>query len=98
MCDVHSSVQTEAFVRPAPETTAAVNTWLAEHNISAKNISPAGDWLAFSIPVSKASQLFATEFGMFMHTATGREAIRALEYSIPADLAAHINFVHPTVS
>ena len=43
-------------------------------------------------------QLFDTEFGVFMHTATGREAIRALEYSIPADLAAHINFVHPTVS
>ena len=91
-------MQTEAFVRPSQETLTAANAWLAEHNISAKNISAAGDWLAFSIPVSKANQLFATTFGVFKHTATGRKATRALEYSIPADLAAHVALVHPTVS
>lgn len=86
----------EALVAPKPETVAAVNTWLSENGIEASTVSPAGDWLQFAIPVSKANELLETRFSMFNHTPSGRTVIRTLAYSIPADLKGHVDLVHPT--
>lgn len=85
-------------MRPKPETVAAVTAWLAENDITASTISPAGDWLAFSIPVSKANALFDAQFTTFSHLATGESAIRTMAYSIPADLRNDIDLVHPTIT
>lgn len=70
--------------------------WLTENDIVAKKASPAGDWLSFSIPVSKANALLDADFTEFVHTGTGETSIRTLAYSIPADLKGHLDFVHPT--
>ena len=75
-----------------------MNAWLSEHGISAQTISPAGDWLAFSIPVSKANELLDTQFAVFEHEETGTQSVRTLAYSVPADLAQHIELVHPTIT
>ncbi|KAI0633274.1 family S53 protease [Trametes polyzona] len=91
-----SKEEVEAFVTPKPETLAAVNAWLKENDIEATKASPAGDWLSFSIPVSKANALLDAEFSVFNHTATGKTSIRTLSYSIPSDLKGHLDFVHPT--
>ncbi|KAI0356281.1 family S53 protease [Trametes cingulata] len=88
--------EVEAFVAPKPETVAAVTAWLKENDIEATKASPAGDWLSFSIPVSKANALLNTEFAVFNHTPTGSTHVRTLAYSIPADLQGHLDFVHPT--
>jgi tripeptidyl-peptidase I len=90
--------ETEKFLAPKPETVEAVNAWLKENDITAKTISPAGDWISFSIPVSKANQLLSTQFTVFKHADTGHETVRTLAYSVPADLVPHIDLVHPTVT
>ena len=90
--------QVNAFVAPKPETVEAVNAWLKENDIEATTVSPAGDWLSFSIPVSKANQLLSTQFTVFKHAETGKETVRTLAYSVPADLAPHIDLVHPTIT
>lgn len=90
--------EVEAFVAPTPETVSVVNAWLSENGISATTISPAGDWLAFSIPVSKANELLDTEFSEFKHLDTGDTSVRTLAYSIPADLQGHVDLVHPTIT
>ncbi|KZV98447.1 family S53 protease [Exidia glandulosa HHB12029] len=90
--------QVEAFVRPKPETMAAVNAFLVENGINATSISPAGDWLAFSIPVSKANDIFESDYTVFSHAETGTSAIRTLGYSIPASLRGAIDLVHPTIT
>lgn len=59
-------------------------------------MSPAGDWLGFTVPVSKANEMFDADFSVFKHVASGKESIRTLSYSIPASLDSHLNFVHPT--
>ncbi len=76
----------------------AVNAWLSENSISATTISPAGDWLAFEIPVSKANELLDADFTVFQHTETGDQSIRTLSYSVPSDLTSHIELVHPTIT
>ncbi|GBE84570.1 hypothetical protein SCP_0605490 [Sparassis crispa] len=41
------------FVSPAAESLAAVNNWLQANNIDAAVLTPAGDWISFSVPVSQ---------------------------------------------
>ncbi|OSD03903.1 family S53 protease [Trametes coccinea BRFM310] len=91
-----SKEQVEAFVAPKQETVDAVTAFLKENGIEATTSSPAGDWLSFSIPVSKANAVFDAEFSVFNHTPTGTTSVRTLAYSIPADLVGKLDFVHPT--
>ncbi|KAJ2985446.1 hypothetical protein NUW54_g10149 [Trametes sanguinea] len=92
-----SKEEVEKFVAPSADSVAAVQAWLADNDIEAKTISPAKDWLSFSIPVSKANTLLNTEFSVFTHEETGKTSIRTLAYSIPADLRGHVDLVHPTI-
>ena len=75
-----------------------MHTWLRQAGLNATTVSPAGDWLGISVPVSTANALFAADFAVYTHAETGAEAIRTMAYSIPAELEGHLDFVHPTVS
>ncbi|GBE83676.1 Tripeptidyl-peptidase sed3 [Sparassis crispa] len=86
------------FVSPAAESLAAVNNWLKANNIDTTVLTPAGDWMGFSISVSQANKLFDTEFSTFEHSASCEQSIRTLAYSIPAELQGHLDFVHPTIT
>ncbi|OJT13117.1 Tripeptidyl-peptidase sed3 [Trametes pubescens] len=90
--------EVEKFVAPSADSVAAVNAWFAENGITAKTVSPAGDWLSFSIPVSQANDLLDADFSVFTHQETGQTSIRTLAYSIPADLKEHVDLVHPTIT
>lgn len=94
----YPELQVEAFVAPSSDTTSAVNEWLSANGLKASPISPAGDILSFSIPVSQANTLFDAAFSVFTHEATGKQAIRTLSYSLPSVLTNHIQFVHPTTA
>ena len=87
--------QVEKLVAPNPESVEAVNAWLKENNITTSTNSPAGDWLAFSLPVSKANELFSADFSVFTHTESGAEVVRTLSYILPASLQQHVDLVHP---
>lgn len=70
-----------------------------EHGLSeASPITPAGDCLSIDVPVSKANELFETEFSVYTHSETGRQVVRTLSYLIPADLVGHLDLVHPIVT
>ena len=87
----------ESFVAPKQETVDAVMAWLKENDIEATKASPAGDWLSFSIPVSKANELFDADFTVFTNDANGKQTIRTMSYSLPSELQGHVDLVHPTV-
>jgi len=93
-----TKTEVEAFVTPSSETTAALNQWLSANGLAASPISPSGNMLGLSIPVSKANELFAADFSVFTHQATGEQSIRTLSFSIPSGLTSHIEFVHPTTA
>lgn len=75
-----------------------MNSWLQENNIQASTISPAGDWLGFSVSVAQANELFDADFSVYNHTATGTVAVQTMQYSIPSDLKGHLELVHPTTT
>ncbi|KZV99716.1 hypothetical protein EXIGLDRAFT_745985 [Exidia glandulosa HHB12029] len=93
-----SKEQVEAFSRPSDETLRVVNAWLAEEGITSKPLTPAGDWIAVSIPVSQANRMFNTQFTTFTHEPSGTQFVRTMAYSLPVDIAPHVQLVHPTVS
>ncbi|KAJ7738741.1 family S53 protease-like protein [Mycena metata] len=86
------------YVKPTAETLSAVTEWLKENNLVAKSISPAGDLLQISLPISKANDLLSAQFTTFKHVASGKESIRTLSYSVPESLKEEIQFFHPTVA
>ncbi|KAJ7473309.1 Pro-kumamolisin, activation domain-containing protein [Mycena latifolia] len=86
------------YVKPTTETLSAVTEWLNENDIVATAVSPAGDLLQISLPISKANDLLSTQFAAFKHVASGTENIRTLSYSVPTELQSHIQFFHPTVA
>ncbi|KAI0727417.1 peptidase S8/S53 domain-containing protein [Fomitopsis betulina] len=87
-----------AYVAPTEETTSAVNAWLAEHNVTATPLTPAGDWVSFTVPVSKANEMFEADYGVYTHAESGKVTIRTLSYSIPSDLSNHLKVVYPTTT
>lgn len=88
----------EEFVRPSQQSTSLVNEWLQSNGLTATTITPAGDWLAVSMPVSKANAMLGAQFSTFTHTQTGAQNVRTLAYSIPSALQGHLDFVHPTIT
>ncbi|KAJ6489757.1 family S53 protease-like protein [Mycena sanguinolenta] len=87
-----------SFVKPTAETSSNVSAWLSENAITSTPVSPAGDIIEFTISVAEANNLLSTQFSIFNYVETGKTSIRTLEYSIPAELQQHIDFVHPTTS
>ncbi|KAI0055948.1 family S53 protease [Artomyces pyxidatus] len=90
--------EVEKFVAPTQETVDSVTAYLSEHGLSATPFSPAGDWLSLNLTVAQANVLFDTQFSTFVHVKTGITSVRTLEYSIPAALQGHLDFVHPTIT
>lgn len=90
--------QVEALVRPSALTTFLVNEWLFLNGVQPSVISPAGDWLSITVPVSKANSLFGADFQVFTHNTTGKESIRTMNYKLPQNLKEHVQFVHPTTT
>ncbi|TFY50872.1 hypothetical protein EVJ58_g10852 [Rhodofomes roseus] len=88
----------QAYMAPTNKTSTAVNAWLSENDLQATSLSGAGDWLSVQMLVSTANDLLGANFSVFTKSATGQQAIRTLNYSIPSDLTDHLDLVHPTVS
>jgi tripeptidyl-peptidase-1 len=85
-------------VKPAKASVDAVNAFLELNGVNSTTLSPAGDWLGFSVPVNKANEMFDADFSIYKHATTGQESIRTLSYSIPSFLQRHLDLVHPTTT
>ncbi|KAF7981933.1 hypothetical protein HWV62_30707 [Athelia sp. TMB] len=93
-----SKEEVEEYVKPSQAAIDAVHAYLKANGVEATTMSPAGDWLGFSVPVSKANDMFNAEFSVYQHVASGKEQIRTLSYSIPSSLSEHLDYVHPTTN
>lgn len=92
-----SKEEVAAFVKPTNLSTTMVNDWLASNHLASISVSLSGSTFQVSLPVSKANEMLGTNFHVFRENTTGKQAIRALSYSIPASLKGHLDHVHPTV-
>ncbi|EKM48428.1 uncharacterized protein PHACADRAFT_266366 [Phanerochaete carnosa HHB-10118-sp] len=93
-----SKEEVEKVVAPTAQASGAVNAWLSQAGVNATPISPTGDWLSITVPVSQANELFDADFAVHTHSETGKQTVRTMSYSIPSELAGHIDLVHPTIT
>lgn len=87
--------QVEEMTRPSSDALSAVSGFLAEHG--AKDIQYSSGFLRAVLPISVAEKMLSTKYSSFIHGPTGRVAVRCANYSLPADIAEHVDFVAPTI-
>jgi tripeptidyl-peptidase-1 len=93
-----SKEQVDELVRPHPDTTEAVDTWLSHHGISPDSChrTVAGDWLNLDLTVEQAERMFGAKYEIFAHPETAESVVRTMSYSLPRALHGHIDVVTPT--
>ncbi|KAJ7172970.1 hypothetical protein C8R43DRAFT_1102784 [Mycena crocata] len=64
--------------------------WCSAHNVSCSSVGEAGDWISFTVPVATANKMLSAKYETFQHTESG--------YSLPAQVAKHIDVVHPSTA
>lgn len=84
-----------AYTSPSDATVSVATEWLNKHGIQA---SVYHDWVSFTSTVRTANKLLDTEFGWYQYQDSpgASPKLRALSYSIPEHVAAHIDLVQPT--
>ncbi|KAJ6450427.1 family S53 protease-like protein [Mycena vitilis] len=88
--------EVKAFVQPSAETDAAFNAFASANGLKPTVISPNGDWVSITLPVSQANDLFAAQFEVFSHPSLAGNIMRTLSVSLPSELVGHVDVVHPT--
>jgi tripeptidyl-peptidase I len=81
-------------------TITSVKSWLKDFGIAEERItlSLSRNWLRMNLTIEEAQSLLKTEYREYEHLATSKQSVGCEEYSIPADLRRHIDYVTPTVN
>ncbi|KAJ2994961.1 hypothetical protein NUW58_g1410 [Xylaria curta] len=80
---------------PRQESLSSVHAWLKDAGV--ERIEEDADWLTFKTTVGVANKMLDTKFSWFVSEETNpRKILRTLEYSVPEEIAEHINLVQPT--
>lgn len=74
------------------ESIAAVTSWLQKSG--ATNVVNAGSEVSFTISVGQANRMLDTTFKVYTNGQT--QKLRTLAYSVPDDMAKHIELISPT--
>ncbi|KAJ7697244.1 subtilisin-like protein [Mycena rosella] len=90
--------EVKAFAQPSAETVAAFNAFASANGLKPTVISPNGDWVTISLPVSQANKLFGAEFEVFMHPSLPGPITRTLSVSLPSELVGHVEVLDPTTA
>ena len=85
--------EVNAMFGASNESIAAVKSWLESSGV--KNYAAQGDSIWFETTVSTASSMLGTTFHNFADS-TGSMKLRTTQYSVPDDLAAHVDLISPT--
>ena len=83
------------MLMPSEQTVSSVSSWLKAAGI--ESFETDADWVTFKTTVGVANELLGTQFSWFLsNEAKPRKVLRTLEYSVPDEVAQHINMVQPT--
>ncbi|KAJ7121434.1 family S53 protease-like protein [Mycena epipterygia] len=88
--------EVKSFVQPSPETVSAFDAFALMNGLKPTVISPNGDWVSITLPVSQANKLFAAQFELFTHPDMANPITRTLSVSLPSELVGHLDVLHPT--
>ncbi|KAF3037579.1 Tripeptidyl-peptidase sed2 [Didymella keratinophila] len=80
---------------PTEEASSSVAAWLKAAGV--EDFQQDADWVTLKTTVGVANKMLETQFAWYVsEEAKPRKVLRALEYSVPEDVASYINLVQPT--
>ncbi|KAI1166308.1 subtilisin-like protein [Nemania serpens] len=80
---------------PSQESLSSVHTWLRDTGV--ESVEEDADWVTFKTTVGVANKMLDTRFAWYLsEEPKPRRVLRTLEYSVPDEVAGHINLVQPT--
>lgn len=88
--------QVRQLLRPSPGLSNQIISWLNAENISPDSIELDGNWIAFQATVYQAERMLKTQYFSFKDKKSDITVVRALEYSVPSEIYAHIQLIEPT--
>lgn len=94
----HTNVQVKSFVAPSSDAVNAFNSFASVNGLKTSVISPYGDWVSVSLPVSKANKLFGANYTNFTHAGLPDPIMRTLSISLPSELVGHVDVIHPSTA
>ncbi|KAK6981616.1 family S53 protease-like protein [Favolaschia claudopus] len=90
--------EVKAFVSPSSEAVDAFNAFASANGLKTSVISPHGDWISATLPISQANSLFGAKYTNFTHPDLAKPLMRTLSVSLPAELAPHVKVIHPSTA
>ncbi|KAL4932388.1 S53 family peptidase [Aspergillus undulatus] len=79
---------------PSKQASSDVHSWLSSSGVEFEQDA---DWVNFRTTVEQANALLGAEFLWYAPTdSDGDRVLRTLEYSVPENIASHINMIQPT--
>lgn len=90
------------LVAPHRHSIDRFHVYLSRHGVDSKSLVYSDEDLSRSIAilpgvsVQLAERLLGTRYRVYQNTKTGHEIVRAMEYSLPADVHGDIDWVQPT--
>jgi tripeptidyl-peptidase-1 len=92
-----SREEVSTMLRAADESRITVWSWLMAAGVPSQNISDHHrDWLQVTTQVQMAEMMLNNTFLWYREISSGHQRLRALQYSVPAEIAPHINVIQPT--
>jgi tripeptidyl-peptidase-1 len=93
-----TSAQVVDMFAPRQETVSAVMGWLRDFGVNTAHVrtSASKGWLSFNLTVGEAEQLLKTDYYVYEHS-SGKLHPATEEYSVPATIQPHIDFITPTL-
>ncbi|KAI8626087.1 subtilisin-like protein [Xylariaceae sp. FL1651] len=88
-----SRLELRSYTAPTDQAVSSVVDWLTNSKI--KSLVD-NDWITFSTTVEKANELLNTTFAWYQYERGGSPKLRTLDYSVPDELAEHIDLIQPT--
>ena len=81
------------------ETVEAVRSWLVSVGVPEDRIrqSQGLSWLSFNASVGEAESIFRAKYHFWSHENSGKMHVACDEYSLPANIQKHVDFVYPSV-
>jgi tripeptidyl-peptidase-1 len=92
-----SNQQVHDLVAPEPKSVQSVMAFLKGHGVEGVSVTPNSDIITAEVTLAQAERLLDTTYFRFEHSESGHVAHRTLSYSLPAEVASHVDFVAPTV-
>ncbi|KAG9733026.1 subtilisin-like protein, partial [Aureobasidium melanogenum] len=91
-----NETELETVVRPSETSTNAVLKFLEDSGIPRSDLEQHGDWIDFAADIETADRMMNASFTKYRED-TGRGIIiRTQQYSLPDEVARHVDMVEPT--